>query len=215
MTFHAGSHIFGTIVDIVRKRTGLDYTTVFNRVLKDNRDLLGDSLDATNHTQPLTRLLNRAGQVSGLNPVDTTNLISEKISRLTNRFCPSLSKSPTALQWDILSRAVTQLENCDLPLKLYNRTSDPEISEQDWKTANGNADAVLEFLDRHEEKSQDAGHNPKWQKLSPRSKFWSFKNQVDRLMSENGLSRSQAFDKLKEEQPVFWAHAMLSFEPQK
>lgn len=34
-------------------------------------------------------------------------------------------------------------------------------------------------------------------------------------MTEDGLTLRQAFDKVKEDEPIFWTLAMLSFEPEK
>ncbi|MGD0745622.1 MAG: phage protease, partial [Verrucomicrobiota bacterium] len=50
--------IFGAMVAIVKNRTGSDYSSTFNRMLPDNRDLLRGQIDTTNHTGPLLRLLN-------------------------------------------------------------------------------------------------------------------------------------------------------------
>jgi hypothetical protein len=210
-----GVVVFNAIVTLVRNRTGLNYPTAFNKVLADNRDLLSGSLDATNHTQPLLRLLNRAEMATGTHWGACTEFIVDKVAKLTNRFFPSLSNTPTALQWDILSRTASALEKCGIAHRLFNRTSAGEISDADWKTANDRAGAVLTFLEDREEKSDDIGASEKFQGMVPQSKWRTFKGQIERLMKDEGLSISEAFAKLKETQPIFWTYAMLSFEPEK
>ena len=206
---------FGAIVDIVRKKTGLDYTVVFNRVKKDNADLLAGSVDPTKHTGPLLRLLNRAEMQTGRPGVDCTEQCAGKITRLTNRFLPALSTVPTALQWSVLERAAAQLEKCGIPLRLFNRTSSADASKQDWKTANDRAGDALTFLEDREAKSDDIGASERFQNAHATQKWRTFKSQVDRLMADEGLTVAAAFARLKEAQPIFWTHALLNFEPKK
>jgi hypothetical protein len=208
----SGAAVFNTIVTIVRNRTGLDYTAAFNRVLADNRDLLQPALDGTNHTGPLLRLLNRTEIATGLRPGASTELVVDKVAKLINRFFPSLSAVPTALQWDVLSRTASQLEKCGVPLRLLNRAG-ADASKADWKDANEKAGDVLAFLEDRETKSTDIGAGERFQAQTPKSKWHTFKNEIDRLVKEEGLSIPAAFSKLKETQPIFWVHSILAFQP--
>jgi len=97
LTASEAARVFGAIVAIVSGKTGMDYTAVFsNRVKKDNADLLRGPVDPTNHTWPLTRLLNRADQADGFSRVACVERATDAIERITNRFLPALSKVPTA-----------------------------------------------------------------------------------------------------------------------
>lgn len=165
---------------------------------------------------PILSLHNRRAEAvydSGI--VGKTELMVDQINKLTNRFLPSLSSVPAALQWDILSRAASQLEKCGIPQKLFNRASGLDVSKADWKAANDRAGAVLTFLEDREEKSDDFGVSDKFQRFVPIQKWRSFRGQIERLMKDEGLSVSEAFAKLKETQPIFWTHAMLAFQPEK
>ena len=210
-----GATVFGCIVTIVRNRTGMDYSRAFNVVLADNRGFLRGPLDATAHTGPLLCLVNRARSATGLTISGSTELAANEVGKLTNQFFPALSNSPTALQWDVLWRTASALEKCGVAQKLFNRTSSADVSKAAWKAANDRAGAALTFLEDREEKSDDAGAGEKFQRMPPQQKWRTFKNEVDRLMREEGLSVADAFAKLKETQPIFWTHAMLSFEPEK
>ena len=200
---------------IVRNRTGLDYSVAFNNVLADNADLMRASLDGPNHTRPLDRLLNRTESATGLGAVASSELAVGKVARLTSRFFPSLIGAPTALQWDVLSRAALQLEKRGIPVRLYNRAGGVDVSKADWKTANDRAGDILAILEDQEAKSGDIGALESFQKMSQFYKWGTFKGQIDRLMKDESLSLSDAFARLKETQPIFWTQAMLSFEPEK
>ena len=210
-----GAMVFNAIVTIVHNRSGLDYTEAFNNVLADNADLMRASLDGPDHTGPFLRLLNRTGAATGLGAVASSELAVGKVARLTNRFFPSLIGAPTALQWDVLSRAASQLEKCGIPLRLFNRVSGADVSKADWKTANDRAGDILAILEDQEAKSDDIGALESFQKMPAFYKWGTFKGQVDRLMKDESLSLSDAFARLKETQPIFWTQAMLSFEPEK
>jgi hypothetical protein len=123
--------------------------------------------------------------------------------------------APTALQWDVLSRAASQLEKCGIPVRLYNRAGGVDVSKADWKTANDRAGDYLAMLEDQEAKSGDVGALESFQKMSPFHKRATFEGQIDRLMKDESLSLSDAFARLKETQPIFWTQAMLSFEPEK
>ena len=211
----SGGRVFNAIVAIVRNRTGLDYSLAFNTVLADNADLMRASLDGPNHTGPFLRLVNRTESATGLGAVASSELAVGKVARLTSRFFPSLLNAPTALQWDVLSRAALQLEKCGIPVRLYNRAGGSDVSKVDWKTANARAGDILAILEYQEAKSGDIGALESFQKMSPFHKWGTFKGQIDRLMKDESLSLSDAFAKLKETQPIFWTQAMLSFEPEK
>jgi hypothetical protein len=211
----AGSAVFNAIVDSVRKATGWAFPICFNRVLADNADLMRDRLDATLHTPPLLRLFNRTKVATGLDEVASAQLATDKVSKLTSRFFPSLSGAPTALQWDILWRTALLREKCGIVVRLYNRSSDTGVSKADWKAANARADDFLSLLDDQAAASKDFGTHAVFQNWGPENKLRCFKIQIDRLMKDEGLSRHEAFEKLRDTQPVFWAASLLSFEPDK
>ena len=210
-----GASVFNAIVAIVHNRTGLDYSAAFNTVLADNADLMRASLDGPDHTGPFLRLLNRTESATGLGAVASSELAVGKVARLTSRFFPSLIGAPTALQWDVLSRAAAVLEKRGIPSRLYNRAGGVDVSKADWKTANNRADGILAILEDQEAKSGDIGALESFQKMSPFYKWGTFKGQIVRLMKDESLSLSDAFARLKETQPIFWTHAMLSFQPEK
>jgi hypothetical protein len=210
----SGAMVFNAIVALVRNRTGLDYHTAFNKVLANNADLMRESLDGTNHTGPLHRLLNRMESATGLSPVASTELAVDKIADLSSQFFPALSNATTSLQWDVLSRAALQLEHYGIPRRLYNRASGSDVSRADWNAANLRAGDVLTFLEDYEKKSDDFGNLPDFKNAGAGQKWRTFKNQIDRLVNDEGLTVADAFTKLKETQPIFWTHALLSFKPE-
>jgi hypothetical protein len=207
-----GMAMFSVIVAMVHNRTGGDYTRVFNSVLRENRDLMTGRYDNMDAAQSFGRLLNRVESRSGLSPIAVTERCSDEIAALTNRFAPQFMRMPTAFQWEVLSRAAKQLEIAGLPVKMFNRAPQ-NVSDSDWNAANNQADGVLDFLvHRTETIPNDVGEGLKAKGAGARQIWLTFYAQVKRLMTDNGLSCQQAFEKLKEEQPLFWTMALLSFE---
>jgi hypothetical protein len=49
--------------------------------------------------------------------------------------------------------------------------------------------------------------------LYPAKVRGTFRSAINQLMADGGLTMQKAFDKLKEDEPIFWTMAMLSFEP--
>ena len=211
---NAGGAVFNAIVAIVRRRTGLDYSTAFNKVLKDNPDLMGASIDATEHGVPFFHLLNRTQAATGLSATASTYRAEGKIAKLTNRFFPSLHSAPTCWQWDVLQRTALLLEKCGIPERIYNRTGDPEVSAADWKAATARAEDVYSLLNVEATQPIDRGLSR--MQSTPRSMRTAFRSAIRMFMeADKTLTLRQAFDRLKETEPIFWTHAMLSFEPDK
>ena len=210
----SGARTFNSIVAMVRSRTGLDYSKAFNRVLADNADLMRTDLTGSDLTAPFLRLLNRTATATGLGEMASVELASGKIKKLANRFFPSIANAPIALQWDLLWRAAEQLEKCGVAQKLFNRAARSDVSKTDWKAANVIAPDALLFLEDDVAKveSGDVGHRKPFQQMYPARKWGCFRNAIDGLMNDEGLSVSDAFSRLKETQPVFWAYSILSFE---
>jgi len=208
----AGLAVFNAMVDSVRKATGWAFPICFNRVLADNADLMRDRLDATHHTPPLLRLFNRTKVATGLDEVASAQLATDKVSKLTSRFFPSLSGAPTALQWDILWRTALLREKCGIAVRLYNRSSGPEVSKTDWKAALDQADDYADMLDYQAAAAKDIGTYASFVNSDPKSKLRVFRIQIDRIMRDEGLSSREAFAKLKDTQPIFWAASLLSFK---
>lgn len=211
----AGGALYNKIVDIVSNRTGLPRATVFNRGSKENSDLFGSTLDATAYGEPLFRLLNRVQSSSGKSATASSYWAADKVANLTKKYFPSLINAPTALQWTALERAIQLLETCDIPERIYNRAYDPKISKGDWKRANDRAEDFLNLLDDQAAASKDFGTSGVFQNWGPENKLRCFRIQIDKLIRDEGLSRREAFEKLKSTQPVFWAASLLSFEPEK
>jgi len=212
---NAGGAVFNAIVAIVRNRTGWNYQTVFNKVLADNADLMGASIDATEHGAPFFQLLNRTQSATGLSATASIYRAEGKIAKLTNRYFPSLRSAPTCWQWDVLERTALLLEKCGIPQRLFNRASGPEVSKTDWKAALGQADDYLDMLDYQAAASKDIGTYENFRNMSPRAKLSCFSGQIGRLMKDENLSLREAFAKLKDTQPIFWAASLLSFEQEK
>jgi len=212
---NAGGAVFNAIVAIVRNRTGWNYQTVFNKVLADNADLMGASIDATEHGAPFFQLLNRTQSATGLSATASIYRAEGKIAKLTNRFFPSLRSAPTCWQWDVLQRTALLLEKCGIPQRIFNRTGDPEVSTADWKAANDRAEGVFSLLNAEATQPLDRGPMLMRQ-LPPKHMGAAFRSAIRMLMEDDkGLTQRQAFDRLKETEPIFWTHAMLSFEPEK
>lgn len=215
LTNHVGSRAFNAIVGLIRNRTGWDFNRTFNAVLKENRDLLDCDFSPTDHIRPFNRLLNRAQAATGLGACATTDAMATKVNRMANAAFPALCDVPVALKWDVCQRAAAQLEKRGVGQKLRNRTdgNHPGLNDADWNAANKRGAEVLDFLETEEDDSADYGKNPKFEKMTDRSKTWCFVHAMERLMADEGLSREAAFNKLKETQPVFWTGAILAFDP--
>ncbi|MEI9863031.1 MAG: hypothetical protein WDN00_00425 [Limisphaerales bacterium] len=160
---------FNTIVALVRNRTGMGYTEAFNKVLSSNSDLMRPS-HFQRGVENLDRLMNRSQAVTGLDLTEDIPVITEKVSKLTNRFIPEFVGAPFALQWDILWRAAEQLDTEGISERLLNkRVGDPEPDKADWKKANACADYVLSVLDSQDNAPLDRGtlQNFKQPSVSP------------------------------------------------
>jgi hypothetical protein len=219
-TGHAGPDVFSAVVAIVRNRTGEDFTTAFNNTLRGNEDLMKPSYGNLDTAMNLGRLLNRVECRSGLSAVESTEFSAAHIAALTNRFAPHLAGAPTAMQWDVLWRAALELERAGVPDRLFNRA--PEgVKESDWKKANDQANEVFAILVADETQPIDRGpYFERRGQVHPGEIRGCFKGAITRLMGKSidpkypgNLSRQQAFDWLKEDEPIFWTMAMLSFEP--
>jgi len=209
----AGGAVFNAIVSIVRNRTGLDYATIFNKVLRDNADLFGSSLDATERGEPLFRLLNRVQSATGKSATASTDWAADKVASLTKRYFPSLINAPTALQYDVLERAALQLEKCGIANRIYDRTGNAEASKADRTEANDRAEDVYSMLNAEATQSVDRGPKLMMQ-LPPKHIGTAFRSAIRMLMENNKeLTLRQAFDQLKEDEPIFWVHSILNFKP--
>lgn len=223
-----GKSIFEAAVTIVCNRLRYDfrgYDMGHALVSTRNRDLFEKPYDTLDTALRFGRLTNRIQNRAGLSEMAATNRSAADAAALTKRFAPALSSAPAARQWDVLSRAVDSLEQANVPDRLCNRTvstervratsmpSDPadEVSKSDWKAANGRADEVFALLDRAANQSADRG---RVLETAPAVQIRGlFRRQIEELMNKSGLNRRQAFDRLKETEPIFWTLAMLSFEP--
>lgn len=209
----AGDTVFQAIVSVVRNRTGMDYSTAFSKVGAENADLFQrKTIDATSHTAPFHRLLNRTQSGTGLGACASTELAAENVSRLTKQFFPALAAAPVAMQWDVITRAATTLEKFGVPYRMLNRTSTPTVQPANWKAANARASTVLGALELREMKYTDIGLCDNYQNMHPSQKTGCFKSQIDRLMHEEGLTVAAAFERLKETHPIFWADSILTFD---
>jgi hypothetical protein len=207
------SLIFQTMVGMVQNRLGSDYTGAYRAVYKYNADMLEKpSAELATNAQSFTRLLNRATSVIG-SGVAATNNVTRKVNRLTQTFFPVLHSLPSALQWDVISRTVDTLENCGYVARIENRSDARTVSSADWKAANQQHQDVIDLLETKEDESKDFGTHPHFIKSTPERKTQMLMGKVKDLMTNEGLSREDAFQKIKETEPIFWAHSILSFDP--
>jgi len=101
----------------------------------------------------------------------------------------------------------------DKRLRLYNRALE-NVTDSTAKAAKAVAPEALGYLQhRLETIRDDIGASLADKDASERTIWFTFVAQVKRAMRENGLTCEQAFNKLKDEQNLFWTQAMLSFEP--
>jgi hypothetical protein len=216
-TGRAGSDVFNAVVAIVRNRTGSNFAFTFNSVLRGNRDLMERGYDNLDTAQNFGLLLNRVESGTGLSAVTSCEMAAAQVSALANRFVPALALAPVATQYDVMWRAALQLEREEgfVERVINRRSADPAVPAGDWKAASDRAEDVFFFIDEDKTEIKDFGTSETFQGMTPRSKRVSLGSMLDLMMSERGLTRRQAFDTLKEEQPIFWAYAILSFEPDK
>jgi hypothetical protein len=216
-TGYVGIDAFQEIVALVRDRLGLDYDTTYHNVLADNADLLETPPDAINHGVPYFRLLNRVQSSTKKSATASTYWADDKITKLTNRYFPSLRGAPVDLQWDVIERTAAQLEKCGIAQRLLNRASGPgpEVSKTDWKAALGQADDYLDMLDYQAAASKDIGTYASFVNSGPAAKLRCFGIQIDRLMKDEGLSNHAAFAKLRDTQPIFWAASLLAYRQER
>lgn len=207
-TGHDSVDIFNAVVTLVRNRTGQDFHAAYNRCLAANPDLMTGSYGNLDGAQKLTRLLNRFQANTGLPAVQSTELAADRVGLLTNRFLPALAQAPTARQWDILRRAAEMLEKEGVPVRLMNRASG---KDNGVSAAESREEDVFNLLDS-EAAAPAVDLGKKFEGKPAGSVCRAFRSMVELLMDEQNLSRQQAFDHLKETQPVFWTMAMLSFD---
>lgn len=204
---HYGLDVNSAVVALFRDRTGQPYTESFNHSLAANGDLFRPSYDNIDAARGLGLLLNRVETRTGLSFVPSTEQAAAKVGLLASRFIPALASETTALQWDVLNRAARMLEEDGMPDRLMNRhLGDPSFSDTDWSAAKDVftllEDQVTEVVDRGKilERAGDAQVRG------------VFRGAITRLMDDEGLTHRQAFDRLQDVEPIFWCHAMLSFE---
>ena len=208
---------FNTIVALVRNRTGINHTEAFNKVLRNHSDLMHET-KLPHGVDSFGRLLNRCHDASCHNYADEVESVAKKVAALTNRFAPAFNMSPTAMQWDVLWRTALQLEEEGIPERLLNkRVGDPEVDPADLKIANERVSFVMSKLNSENNDPIDRGTMEPFlhPNTSPGRIQCAFRTGIRGAMKRDGLTLSQAFDKLKEDEPIFWTLAMLSFEPEK
>lgn len=212
--------VFDSVLRLVRNRTSLDYSAAFNLVLRDNRDLLSGEYDIVRGTRNFGRIYNRLSYRSGLSPVDATNRVVDQVGSIASRFLPNTSKLPSATQTDILFRAAAVLASGGAETKLLNRATTPEkVSVDDWQRALKSADDFFDALCRVQSKLHDRGLALQQSNASAEKIISLFKTTIQILTGDGvaprypgGLSQREAFDWLKENEPVFWMLAILSWE---
>ncbi|TAL06143.1 MAG: hypothetical protein EPO07_02325 [Verrucomicrobia bacterium] len=206
-----GSDVFQYLVALVRNRTGDDFHAAFNSVMPANSDLMQTGYGNFDSARDFSKLLNRVENRSGLSAGPSLERSAGDIAVLTKRFAPQFNWEPTAVQWDLLRRTADELERAGVPERLFNRA--PEgVTASDWNTAQKMADGVRALLDSEMTDPVDRG--PILEYAQPAQIRGVFRRAVERLMTEQSLSLRQAFDRLKETEPIFWTMAMLSFEPE-
>lgn len=218
-TGQVGVDVHQAVVALVRNRGGGDYTAVYNRVREHHGDLMKPGYDNLSSSFGFTRLLNRVESKTGLSIVAAIEMSADQVTVLTNRFARPLATLPTAIQWDCLWRAADVLEKQGVPARLLNRDGPDEVGKRDWKNAVTAAGDVFAMLSDEAIKPVDRGsllENARACQLRG-----VFRSAITQLMGPSvdpkrpgNLSRSQAFDWLKEKEPIFWCAAMLSFEPE-
>jgi hypothetical protein len=205
-TGHAGRDVFNSIVALLRNRTGMDYTSAFNRVSESNAKLFEKpgNLFGGDH---LTRLFNRtAPSIEGIEKT------TDEIAALAKRFAPQLLSTPTMNQWQVLYGAALELERAGIATRIFNRAPSDLVSAEDWKRANGCAGDVLNFLETKAEQSLDCGQ--RFLDATDRSIMTAFGSLIRSNMAEESLTRAQAFEKIKQDHPLMWTLAMLAWEPE-
>jgi len=208
---HVGSSVFQAVVVILRNRTGLAFTNAFNRVSQANADLNHHDYDRSATTRNFGRLITRIQNRAGLSAVASTERSADDVAALTKRFAPTFVGDPTATQWDVLWRTAEALDNAGVAVRLFNRATPDDISQGDWKTANDRAADVFALLDSETSRPGDRGLLI--ENAPPEQIRYGFRRAINNLMGSRGLDRRQAFDRLKEEEPIFWTLSILSFEP--
>jgi hypothetical protein len=203
---NARGDIFQCIVALVRNRTGADYHRAFNEARAKNAQLL-ERADDVLSVSSFHRLLNRSEKATGLAPSSCIEKSVAEIQALTNRFFPTLAFQPTVNQWEALWRSAVQLEDWACR-KLSNRADG--VSASDWKAANACASDVYSLLETKEGAPVDRG--PLLANAQPAQVRGLFTRAIRRLMDEQQLNFRQAFDKLKEDEPIFWTLAVLAID---
>jgi hypothetical protein len=120
-------------------------------------------------------------------------------------------------QYDIYWRAALMLEKSGVPERLLNRISgkDNGVSSADWKAACSQADDVLKLIEtdtKGPNEPVNVGKRFRAAGYGPGAFSQALRNMVARLMEEQKISSRQAFDQIKETQPLFWTLAILDYE---
>ena len=91
--------------------------------------------------------------------------------------------------------------------RVFNRAQIESVSESDWKAANSRAEKVFSMLEDEATSGVDRGTF-----VTDAQLRGVFKRAIDRAMRDENMTRRAAFDQIKEDEPIFWARAMLDFE---
>jgi hypothetical protein len=89
------------------------------------------------------------------------------------------------------------------------------VSAAEWKDASSRAGDVFNALDEELALKEIAwaDFSKSVEGYSPDKLWYVFRSAVEIIMNEQKLPLRQAFDQLKERQPLFWARCMLSCDP--
>lgn len=217
---HLVRKVYSGIATIVANRLKRDpggYDRAHAITAVQNHDLFAAPYEPPRTADNFGRLVNRLMNRTGLSGVAATSRSADEVALLCHRFAPEFSDQPTAVQWDVLWRAAEALAEAGVPVRLLNRA--PEgVTEADWKAANSRAADVLDFL--IEEKARPVDRGPLV--TNPEQARGLFRHAIRRLMGDSidprmpgNLTQPQAFNWLKENEPIFWTMAMLSFPQSK
>lgn len=216
----SGRSIYSVLAKVVANRLKGDIGG-FNRahaiVARQHGELCEAAYGNLDSALKFGPLVNHVANRNGLQPTRATEHAAQTVAALCQRFVPEMATAPAAAQWDCLWRAASALGVATVPYRICNRA--PEgVSTTDWNKANRLAAGVLAQL--NDEAAVLADRGEKLLHASAAQIRGVFKQGVDQLMRPaidpkrpGNLTREAAFDWLKENEPVLWVLAMLSFEP--
>lgn len=188
------------IANRIKRETGCSFDLAWNQV-----QLSQPALFNRMAAQPAPRVPQTAIAVLTNREQHAIRFAADRLQTIaTNR--ARAARIPFDIAWQQVCRDFPDV-NAKAHGRVFNRAQIEGVSESDWKAANSRADKVYSMLEDEATSGVDRGTF-----VTDAQLRGVFKRAIDRAMRDENMTRREAFDQIKEAEPIFWARAMLDFE---